>query len=112
MSTAWHGRLWKPVLGWQNTPTVWKRAMATAVKGAPELSNRQKFNQLQPSPSIFSKLEKLGFGELRRTGRYAALRKVVSKDKDQKQTMEPNYKVCMGFDTEKHTRQLTLTATQ
>ncbi|KAI8575976.1 hypothetical protein K450DRAFT_259253 [Umbelopsis ramanniana AG] len=92
MSTAWNGRLWKPILRWQNTPTVWKRTMATAVKSTPELSNRQKFNQLQPSPSIFSKLEKLGFGELRRTGRYAALCKVVSKNKDQKQTLEPNYK--------------------
>ncbi|KAG2185355.1 hypothetical protein INT44_002146 [Umbelopsis vinacea] len=90
MSIARNGRLWKPMLGWQSTSAVWKRTMATAVKSTPELSNRQKFNQLQPSPSIFGKLEKLGFGELRRTGRYAALRKVVSRD--QKQTLEPNYK--------------------
>jgi len=58
------------------------------------LSNRQKFNQLQPPPSVFTKLEKLGFGELRRTSRYASLRKVAAKDKDQNQNqaIEPEYR--------------------
>jgi hypothetical protein len=72
------------------------RSFATQAKELPALSNRQKFNRLQPPPSIFTKLEKLGFGELRWTTRYASVRKVAAKgkDKDQKQqTAEPEYKV-------------------
>ncbi|EIE84874.1 hypothetical protein RO3G_09584 [Rhizopus delemar RA 99-880] len=39
------------------------------------ISNRQKFKQIQPSPKLYEKLEKLGFGTLLRTKRYAGLHK-------------------------------------
>ncbi|KAI8142608.1 P-loop containing nucleoside triphosphate hydrolase protein [Fennellomyces sp. T-0311] len=35
------------------------------------LSNRQRFNQIQPPQKLYEKLERLGFGSLRRTKRFA-----------------------------------------
>ncbi|KAI9498223.1 P-loop containing nucleoside triphosphate hydrolase protein [Zychaea mexicana] len=35
------------------------------------LSNRQRFNQIQPPQKLYEKLERLGFGSLRQTKRYA-----------------------------------------
>ncbi|KAG1143604.1 hypothetical protein G6F37_009227 [Rhizopus arrhizus] len=48
------------------------------------ISNRQKFKQIQPSPKLYEKLEKLGFGILLRTKRYAGLHKQKQKQ-EQKQ---------------------------
>ncbi|KAL0074160.1 P-loop containing nucleoside triphosphate hydrolase protein [Phycomyces blakesleeanus] len=39
-----------------------------------ELSNRQKFNRVEPSARVYEKLEKLGFGTLRQTKRFSIVR--------------------------------------
>ncbi|KAI9280671.1 P-loop containing nucleoside triphosphate hydrolase protein [Sporodiniella umbellata] len=60
-------------------------------KGVPaevQLSNRQKFKQIQPSPKLYEKLEKLGFGSLLKTKRYASLNK--EKDRRQKKELKWN----------------------
>jgi hypothetical protein len=93
MATACSRRIWIPVLRAHTASVTLRRPFATQAKDMSALSNRQKFNQLQPPPSVFTKLEKLGFGELRRTSRYASLRKVAAKDKDQNQAIEPEYRV-------------------
>lgn len=69
------------------------RALVVPAKSTEQLSNRKKFNQIQPPPSVFSKLAKLGFGELRRTGRYAAIRKANLPKSNEKDVAEPDYKV-------------------
>ncbi|KAI9323810.1 P-loop containing nucleoside triphosphate hydrolase protein [Dichotomocladium elegans] len=43
------------------------------------LSNRAKFNQIQPPRQVFEKLEKLGFGSLRKTKRYAGVIRQLQK---------------------------------
>ncbi|KAI8087933.1 P-loop containing nucleoside triphosphate hydrolase protein [Gilbertella persicaria] len=43
------------------------------------LSNRQKFNQIQPPVKLYEKLEKLGFGTLLKTKRFAGLHKERAK---------------------------------
>ncbi|KAG2181228.1 hypothetical protein INT43_008811 [Umbelopsis isabellina] len=72
--------------------TICARALVVPAKSTKQLSNRQKFNQIQPPPSVFSKLAKLGFGELRRTGRYAAIRKANLSKSNEKNVVEPEYK--------------------
>ncbi|KAI8334051.1 P-loop containing nucleoside triphosphate hydrolase protein [Blakeslea trispora] len=46
---------------------------------ATELSNRQKFNQIQPPIKLYEKLERLGFGTLLRTKRFSGLHKQRAK---------------------------------
>ncbi|KAJ8656191.1 ribosome biogenesis GTP-binding protein YsxC [Lichtheimia ornata] len=43
------------------------------------LSNRAKFRQIQPPRQIFEKLERLGFGSLRRTKRYEGVVRTLQK---------------------------------
>ncbi|CEP19800.1 hypothetical protein [Parasitella parasitica] len=49
------------------------------------LSNRQKFNQIQPPIKLYEKLEKLGFGTLLKTKRYSGLHKQKAKRDQQRQ---------------------------
>ncbi|KAI9271627.1 P-loop containing nucleoside triphosphate hydrolase protein [Phascolomyces articulosus] len=42
------------------------------------LSNRQRFNQIQPPQKLYEKLERLGFGSLRPTKRYAWKNKKIA----------------------------------
>ncbi|KAI8376162.1 P-loop containing nucleoside triphosphate hydrolase protein [Radiomyces spectabilis] len=57
------------------------RFTSTSTNTAPEtLSNRQKFNRIQPPLKLYEKLERLGFGTLRTTKRY----QTVHKQKSQK----------------------------
>ncbi|KAJ2964028.1 hypothetical protein NQZ79_g962 [Umbelopsis isabellina] len=72
--------------------TICARALVVPAKNSEQLSNRKKFNQIQPPPSVFSKLAKLGFGELRRTGRYAAIRKANLSKSNESNVVEPEYK--------------------
>ncbi|KAI9032598.1 P-loop containing nucleoside triphosphate hydrolase protein [Phycomyces nitens] len=46
----------------------------TVKAGESELSNRQKFNRIEPSARVYEKLEKLGFGTLRQTKRFSVVR--------------------------------------
>lgn len=54
------------------------------VKQATELSNRQKFNQIQPPIKLYEKLEKLGFGTLLKTKRFAGVHKQKAKRDQQR----------------------------
>ncbi|KAI8092690.1 P-loop containing nucleoside triphosphate hydrolase protein [Halteromyces radiatus] len=56
-----------------------------------DLSNRQKFKQLDPPLRLYERLERLGFGSLRRTKRYQAVRQQKSKDKHP--IPDPEYKL-------------------
>ncbi|CAO0796743.1 unnamed protein product [Mucor circinelloides] len=49
------------------------------------LSNRQKFNQIQPPIKLYEKLEKLGFGTLLKTKRYSGLHKQKARRDQQRQ---------------------------
>lgn len=49
-----------------------------------ELSNRQKFNQIQPPIKLYEKLEKLGFGTLLKTKRFAGVHKQKAKRDQQR----------------------------
>ncbi|KAI8062548.1 P-loop containing nucleoside triphosphate hydrolase protein [Gongronella butleri] len=81
------------------------RTMATNVpKAAPAakdaLSNRQKFKQIAPPSGLFDRLERLGFGTLRRTKRYQAVRgqqkhqqERNEKGKSKKNEAEPHYRL-------------------
>lgn len=48
------------------------------------LSNRQKFNQIQPPIKLYEKLEKLGFGTLLKTKRYSGIHKQRAKRDQQR----------------------------
>jgi hypothetical protein len=72
-----------------------------------ELSNRQKFNQIQPPIKLYEKLEKLGFGTLLKTKRFAGVHKQKAK-RDQQRSQytervgpppEPKYAVRMLTQT-------------
>ncbi|KAG1463906.1 hypothetical protein G6F56_005191 [Rhizopus delemar] len=76
--------------------TLGKATYATSTE-AP-LSNRQKFKQVQPSPKLYEKLEKLGFGSLLRTKRYSGLNKEKERRKqkelkfnDRAGSVDPKY---------------------
>lgn len=63
---------------------------------AKELSNRQKFNRIQPPLKLYEKLERLGFGTLRQTKKFKSLNKQKhKKDLLQKESSspEPTYTV-------------------
>ncbi len=59
-----------------------KPTLSTTSK--PELSNRQKFNQIQPPIKLYEKLEKLGFGTLLKTKRFAGVHKQRAKRDQQR----------------------------
>ncbi|KAI9331906.1 P-loop containing nucleoside triphosphate hydrolase protein [Pilaira anomala] len=59
-------------------------SVATANKPSEELSNRQKFNQIAPPVKLYEKLEKLGFGTLLKTKRFAGIHKQKAKRDQQK----------------------------
>lgn len=69
------------------------------------LSNRQKFNQIQPPIKLYEKLEKLGFGTLLKTKRYSGLHKQKARRDQQRQQYtervgpppEPKYAVSLDF---------------
>ena len=69
------------------------------------LSNRQKFNQIQPPIKLYEKLEKLGFGTLLKTKRYSGLHKQKARRDQQRQQYtervgpppEPKYAVSLYF---------------
>lgn len=70
-----------------------------------ELSNRQKFNQIAPPVKLYEKLEKLGFGTLLKTKRFAGVHKQKAK-RDQQRLQhtervgpppEPKYAVSILF---------------
>lgn len=97
---------------------------AVAVAGAgttkSELSNRQKFNQIQPPIKLYEKLEKLGFGTLLKTKRFAGIHKQKAK-RDQQRLQhtervgpppEPKYAVSKANNTffEKGNRKCQLNA--
>lgn len=63
--------------------TANKKLTATTTP-KPELSNRQKFNQIQPPIKLYEKLEKLGFGTLLKTKRYAGVHKQRAKRDQQR----------------------------
>ncbi|KAG0173978.1 GTP-binding protein [Apophysomyces sp. BC1015] len=75
---------------WAMTLAAARRSMATtAVK---PLSNRQKFNQIQPPRSLYEKLERLGFGTLRRTSRFVQMHKAKEPSKfDVERPADPEY---------------------
>ncbi|CAO3589513.1 unnamed protein product [Absidia cylindrospora] len=56
-----------------------------------QLSNRQKFKQIDPPLRLYEKLERLGFGTLRRTKRYQFVRQQKTKDKHL--VPDPEYKL-------------------
>jgi hypothetical protein len=56
----------------------------TTIKAAPTLSNRQKFNQIQPPIKLYEKLEKLGFGTLLKTKRFSSIHKQRAKRDQQR----------------------------
>lgn len=62
-----------------------------------QLSNRQKFKQLQPSPRLYEKLENLGFGALLRTKRYAAVYKQRERQKQEKSDTVPETKYSVKY---------------
>lgn len=70
-----------------------------------ELSNRQKFKQIQPPIKLYEKLEKLGFGTLLRTKRFSGLHKQKQQRQEQKAKFtervgpppEPKYNVSFSF---------------
>lgn len=62
-----------------------------------QLSNRQKFKQLQPSPRLYEKLENLGFGALLRTKRYAAVYKQKERKKQEKGDSVPETKYSVKY---------------
>ncbi|KAF7722631.1 GTP-binding protein [Apophysomyces ossiformis] len=80
---------WMPML------SMVRRSMATgaAAAAAKPLSNRQKFNQIQPPRSLYDKLERLGFGALRRTNRFVKMHKAkdASKKNDMEKSPDPVY---------------------
>lgn len=49
-----------------------------------ELSNRQKFKQIQPPIKLYEKLERLGFGTLLKTKRFSGLHKQKKQRQEQK----------------------------
>ncbi|KAI8370136.1 P-loop containing nucleoside triphosphate hydrolase protein [Choanephora cucurbitarum] len=56
------------------------RSIATTTsETSSTLSNRQKFNMIQPPVKLFEKLERLGFGTLLKTKRYSGLHKQRAK---------------------------------
>lgn len=65
------------------------------------LSNRQKFNQIQPPIKLYEKLEKLGFGTLLKTKRFSGVHKQKARRDQQRQQFtervgpppEPKYAV-------------------
>lgn len=59
-------------------------ATLTPAKATTELSNRQKFNQIQPPIKLYEKLEKLGFGTLLKTKRFAGVHKQKAKRDQQR----------------------------
>jgi hypothetical protein len=59
---------------------------------ADQLSNHQKFKQIDPPLRLYERLERLGFGTLRRTKRYQSVRQQKTKDKHP--IPDPEYKVC------------------
>lgn len=69
------------------------------------LSNRQKFNQIQPPIKLYEKLEKLGFGTLLKTKRYSGLHKQKARRDQQRQQYtervgpppEPKYAVSLHY---------------
>ncbi|KAI7898726.1 P-loop containing nucleoside triphosphate hydrolase protein [Cokeromyces recurvatus] len=54
-----------------------------------QLSNRQRFKQIQPPASLYEKLERLGFNKLPKTQRYGGLNKEIAKRR--RQIHEPHY---------------------
>ncbi|CAO3660216.1 unnamed protein product [Rhizopus stolonifer] len=68
------------------------KATYTTSTEAP-LSNCQKFKQVQPSPKLYEKLEKLGFGSLLRTKRYSGL----NKEKERRQQKELKFNDWAGL---------------
>ena len=74
------------------------------------VSNRQQFNQIQPPRKLYEKLERLGFGSLRPTKRYAWKNKktkiapttITTSNNHRYSLYEPKdseYKVSYGFYT-------------
>lgn len=55
-----------------------------ATKSSQDLSNRQKFKQLQPPLKLYEKLERLGFGTLLKTKRFSGLHKQKERKDQQK----------------------------
>lgn len=50
----------------------------------PELSNRQKFNQISPPIKLYEKLDKLGFGTLLKTKKFIGVHKQRAKRDQQR----------------------------
>ncbi|GAA5814195.1 hypothetical protein MFLAVUS_007688 [Mucor flavus] len=59
-------------------------SVATTNAPSTELSNRQKFNQIAPPVKLYEKLEKLGFGTLLKTKRFAGVHKQKAKRDQQR----------------------------
>ncbi|KAI8088279.1 P-loop containing nucleoside triphosphate hydrolase protein [Thamnidium elegans] len=59
-------------------------SVATTSAPSTELSNRQKFNQIAPPVKLYEKLEKLGFGTLLKTKRFAGVHKQKAKRDQQR----------------------------
>lgn len=78
----------------------WRRTMATKAiqqqQQQPSLSNRKKFAMIQPPPSLFQELERLGFGSLRKTKRYASVHR-ENKKGERTTKPEPEYTVAITF---------------
>lgn len=75
-------------------------AQKTTIAAASQLSNRKKFLQVAPPASLYDKLERLGFGSLRKTKRFSSVIKEKEKKKQkvaqkthQQQDPEPEYTV-------------------
>lgn len=64
------------------------RSLATLPKKTatekPELSNRQKFNQISPPIKLYEKLDKLGFGTLLKTKKFIGVHKQRAKRDQQR----------------------------
>jgi hypothetical protein len=64
-------------------------SLASTSKTTPDkttttLSNRQKFNQIQPPIKLYEKLDKLGFGTLLKTKRFSGVHKQREKRDQQR----------------------------
>lgn len=81
------------------------RTPATTEK--PELSNRQKFNQISPPIKLYEKLDKLGFGTLLKTKKFIGVHKQRAKrDQQRLQHTErvgppPEPKYAVSFEPER-----------
>ncbi|KAL1931587.1 hypothetical protein VTP01DRAFT_9730 [Rhizomucor pusillus] len=78
--------------------SVQATAQKTTIAAASQLSNRKKFLQVAPPASLYDKLERLGFGSLRKTKRFSSVIKEKEKKKQkvaqkthQQQDPEPEY---------------------